>query len=227
MFLKYLTPYKDKHGNFQLAGTGFFIAYQIEDDQRYQATYLVTAGHVIGYITTKSADGQVYIRLNTKSGSTNTAISPISAWQYHSDSTVDAAVISWTPDQSVFDYLSLLVQDTAVTSEVVAKHNIGAGDEVFLTGLFSQHYGQQKNLPIIRTGSIALISDEKIETKTPYGAMEAYLIEARSVGGLSGSPVFVYLGNMRSDNQGSVAMGGGRGTPISVAWLNARSLGRR
>lgn len=198
--------YKDKQQNFQLAGTGFFIGYPL-DDPNYQVTYLVTARHVIGGISTKSVDGQVYIRVNTTSGSTTTAISPISQWQYHSDSTVDAAVISWTPQQSIFDYLPLPIS-MAVTSDVMVKHNIDAGDEVFLTGLFSNHYGQQKNLPIIRTGSIALISDEKIETNSPYGAMEAYLIEARSIGGLSGSPVFAYLGSMRSNNQGSIAFGG-------------------
>jgi hypothetical protein len=33
--------------------------------------------------------------------------------------------------------------------------------------------------------------------QTANGKIEAYLIESRSIGGLSGSPVFVYLGNWR------------------------------
>jgi hypothetical protein len=45
-------------------------------------------------------------------------------------------------------------------------------------------------LPIVRFGNIALISDEFIPT-TKFGDMEAYLIEARSIKGISGSPVFV------------------------------------
>lgn len=197
--------YKDKQQSNHLAGTGFFISYPLEDP-KYQIIYLVTARHVIAGIKTKSADGQVIIRVNTTTGSTNTVISPISQWQYHDDSTVDAAVISWAPDQKAFDYLPLPI-NMAVTSEVMNKYNIGAGDEVFLTGLFGRHSGQQKNLPIVRTGSIALVSDEKIETKSPFGAMEAYLIEARSIGGLSGSPVFTYLGSMRSSSEG-VTVGG-------------------
>jgi len=38
--------------------------------------------------------------------------------------------------------------------------------------------------------------EEKIDTKE-FGSIEAYLIESRSIGGLSGSPVFVHLGQVR------------------------------
>jgi hypothetical protein len=51
------------------------------------------------------------------------------------------------------------------------------------------HLGFAKNIPILRTGNIAMIPDERIPTGN-FGDMEAYLIEARSIGGLSGSPVF-------------------------------------
>lgn len=40
-----------------------------------------------------------------------------------------------------------------------------------------------------------------------FGDMEAYLIEARSIGGLSGSPVFVYLPRVRVRGNG-LGMGG-------------------
>jgi hypothetical protein len=39
--------------------------------------------------------------------------------------------------------------------------------------------------------------DEKVDTNT-FGSIDAYLIEARSIGGLSGSPVFVHLGIVRN-----------------------------
>jgi hypothetical protein len=48
----------------------------------------------------------------------------------------------------------------------------------------------KKNLPILRTGNIAMMPLEPI--KTCHGSMEAYLIELRSIAGLSGSPVFVH-----------------------------------
>jgi hypothetical protein len=50
----------------------------------------------------------------------------------------------------------------------------------------------------VRLGNIALMPEEPIETRD-YGFMEAYLIEARSIGGLSGSPVFVHVGGIRAN----------------------------
>ena len=49
-----------------------------------------------------------------------------------------------------------------------------------------------KNIPITRIGNIAAMPDEPVSTK--LGPMDAYLVESRSIGGLSGSPVFVNTG---------------------------------
>jgi hypothetical protein len=59
-----------------------------------------------------------------------------------------------------------------------------------ITGLFRSHYGQQRNIPIIRTGNIAMMIGEKVKTNH-CGYTDAYLVEARSIAGLSGSPVFI------------------------------------
>ena len=67
---------------------------------------------------------------------------------------------------------------------------MGIGDEVVIIGLFTSHYGVDHNVPIVRIGNIAAIQDEPVKTKY-CGYMDAHLIEARSIGGLSGSPVFL------------------------------------
>jgi len=46
-------------------------------------------------------------------------------------------------------------------------------------------------VPIVRTGNIAAMVDEPVKTGYTAQPIDAYLIEARSIGGLSGSPVFV------------------------------------
>jgi len=76
-----------------------------------------------------------------------------------------------------------------VKEESLGEKGIGVGDEVFITGLFSKVIVTTRVLPIIRMGNVAMIPKEKI----PDGnnLIEAYLIESRSIGGLSGSPVFV------------------------------------
>ena len=73
--------------------------------------------------------------------------------------------------------------------EVIKERNLGIGDEIFITGLFTKVTETTKNIPIVRTGNVAMIPGEKI----PFGdsLIEAYLVEARSIGGLSGSPVFI------------------------------------
>jgi hypothetical protein len=49
----------------------------------------------------------------------------------------------------------------------------------------------------VRVGSIASMPLEPVSTR--LGALEAYLVEARSVGGLSGSPVYVRTEAWRED----------------------------
>jgi hypothetical protein len=70
------------------------------------------------------------------------------------------------------------------------RHQIGLGDETFAIGLFRSHHGAQRNIPIVRIGSIAAMPEEPIRTKHG-GFIDGYLIEMRSIAGLSGSPVFV------------------------------------
>jgi hypothetical protein len=49
-------------------------------------------------------------------------------------------------------------------------------------GLFSEHQGAERNIPIVRVGNIAAMPEEPVLT-TSWGAIDAYLIEARSIGG--------------------------------------------
>lgn len=65
-----------------------------------------------------------------------------------------------------------------------------------MVGLFRNHLGRDRNEPIVRVGNIAAIPADPIRTRL-FGDMRAILIEARSIGGLSGSPVFVHLGFVR------------------------------
>jgi hypothetical protein len=67
---------------------------------------------------------------------------------------------------------------------------------VFIAGLFIERLGESRNIPIVRIGNIAAIAGEPI--KTPFAdKVVVHLIESRSIGGLSGSPVFVHLGQIR------------------------------
>jgi hypothetical protein len=61
-----------------------------------------------------------------------------------------------------------------------------------------QRAGSTRNIPIVRTGVIAAMPaiDEPFVRKGEE--YHAYLAEMRSIGGLSGSPVFVFLDRTRT-----------------------------
>jgi hypothetical protein len=71
---------------------------------------------------------------------------------------------------------------------------LSVGDDVFFVGLFSQQPGRERNLPIARFGAISRMPVEPITVRRDETTEEltGYLVEARSWGGHSGSPVFWY-----------------------------------
>jgi len=155
--------------------------------------YAVTARHVLDGIRDKGLD-KVLLRVNRKSGDAAWIETRVKDWNFHPDEAVDVAVLPFEPFNG-FDH-NLFPTEGFVTPEVVAKEQIGVGNEVFVVGLFHHHYGEKNNIPIIRVGNISAMPSEKVNTRR--GPMDAYLIEARSIGGLSGSPVFLPLGTRRS-----------------------------
>lgn len=185
--------YKTTAG-IKLAGTAFFASVPLELE--HQVVYLITAKHIIEGIKERSIDQKVYVRINLKSEPARLVETPIENWLFHpQEANVDVAVLNWIPTQAIFDY-RIIPLKMAATEEIIRREEIGVGDDVFLTGLFANHYGLQRNIPIIRIGNIASMPEEKVHTEK-LGDIDAYLVEARSIGGLSGSPVFVFLGAMR------------------------------
>lgn len=208
-FICYKTTNKTR-----FAGTAFLVGVQLEGTER-SSIYIITAKHVIDKIEEESTDKKVYLRINLKNGGSQLISTAIDKWILHpQESNVDVAMLNWAPSQEKFDYLALPVE-YAGTEDVIKKENIGVGDDVFLVGLFASHFGSQRNLPIIRVGNIASMPEEKVYTEK-FGDIDAYLVEARSIGGLSGCPVFAYMGDMRKI--GNTTKIGRKGLPL-VYWL--------
>lgn len=174
----------DDEGNFNPKGTGFVVSCE---EYGSKWLHLVTAQHVIVAIQELSHD--VAIRYNLIGGGIGGSLASISDWYYHPDAenSVDVAVIPFDSSAGI-DYSYIPMESDFVTQEVVDNLKMDTGDDIFVTGLFSSHYGRGKNVPIVRTGTIAAMLEEPVYTGTGY--IDAYLIEGRSIGGLSGSPVF-------------------------------------
>jgi hypothetical protein len=66
---------------------------------------------------------------------------------------------------------------------------------VFVVGRFKNAQGKLRNIPSVRFGNIAQMPHEPIEQRRVFGKFqqESFLVEARSISGFSGSPVFLIL----------------------------------
>jgi hypothetical protein len=120
-----------------------------------------------------------------------------SEWIYPDNEAVDLAVLldrEMLP--ATLEYTSVPLEMFA-TDELIQREEIGIGDNLVIAGLFTQRYGTQRNLPIVRTGILASMPQERLQDEGTGLKYDAYLAEVRSLGGLSGSPVYVVLDPLR------------------------------
>ena len=174
----------DGQSGISFVGTAFLVTIPSNAKPGESYLNLVTAKHV----AEKTTHSAFLIRVNTKDGFEYIKGEEIK-WFYHpTDKSVDVAVAPLMLSPETHEYKTIPVS-RFLSDEIMLQKKIGLGDEVYVAGLFAHVSGSKKNQPIVRTGNIAMIPSELIPTE--LGNIEAYLIEARSIGGLSGSPAFV------------------------------------
>jgi len=192
--------YKDASGSqTQADGTGFIVSIPspIVPDRSW--CYLITAKHVV-HTNSNDFNSPLYpslwIRVNKKSGGYGMYkidIIPSGKLRdiyFHSDISVDIAVISINLDGIDNGDILALPEQMLTSADDMKNLNIGIGTDMFFTGMFTGFIGEKKSYPIVRFGKLAMIPDENIT----FAGMpaEGYLMEAFAFGGNSGSPVFFY-----------------------------------
>jgi len=191
--------YINKAGVEKFAGSAFWVSRPGPEDIRgeYRPAYLVTAGHVIDDIkkdTTKT-NKDVRIRLNMEKGKPKWHDAPMRFWEYHPDyPKVDLAMLKIglvEGSDHVAWPLEFLVENENLDKEE-SDRKLELGDELFFAGLFWPHKGESRNVPIVRIGNISALRGEPV-TNQNNDPMDVYLAESRSIGGISGSPVFIDL----------------------------------
>lgn len=182
-------------------GTVFFVGMRVQVGPGYAPiddVYAVTARHVIdGY-------PELWMRMRNPDGGFRDVAVPKGAWAQHSST--DVAVAALHEPRGV----TFILTDLFVTQGWSTTHEIAEGEEVFFSGLFVGHYGRGVPQPIIRFGNIALMPREPVKveiSKHPktWAEVDAYLVEARSWGGQSGSPAFA---KFHSGRRGELAAPG-------------------
>jgi hypothetical protein len=192
-------------GELKPVGTAFFFSISTPP---VNWLFVVTALHVVSNVQLKNADetafvnsddGKTFLRVNTKDGGFKVVEVTEDKWvkpDMSAGEIVDITFCQWEvlPSASDFDFRAIGAE-LAATKDVMAAQQIGVGNEIAFAGLFVNHHGQKRNEPIVRFGNICGMPVEPVSTRV--GDIKAYLVESRSVGGLSGSPVFVDVGNYR------------------------------
>jgi len=186
--------YTRAHGRSELPiGTAFFV--ELPDGFRY----LITARHIL-----EQEQGEIHIRLNTKSGASEYQVTPHEQWHRSYDSDVAALTFVRKPDPKVhlaykvvpfahFVNTDYHYTGPALTEELRRKGGIPVqlGNDVYSFSLFTQRPGEQRNLPVVRFGRISGLPGEPIQVKgNPPFEVIGYVTEGLSWGGHSGSPVF-------------------------------------
>jgi hypothetical protein len=169
-----------------LYASGFFVGVACSDERVTQlwSCYFVTAKHVANQLAQK----EIYFLVNKVGGGVTPVLQVVGNewWTHPGDPAIDVAVIQIArQDDADIVPLGLEIFGTADT---IKLHNIGIGDDVFFPGLFTPAPGIGEMRPIVRHGNIAMMPTQQIQTRLGYA--NVYLVEARSIGGLSGSPVF-------------------------------------
>jgi hypothetical protein len=161
-------------------GTGFLVGVE-SSVKGYAQIYAVTNQHLID-------DGYCVLRLNRKNGRLDTIVTQPENWIGHP--LKDDLCVHPVDLEDSFKWWAILT-DHFITREIIDAYRIGYGDEVFLVGRLVIHSGRQKNTPVIRYGNISLMADPDEPIVRGKREDEGFLVECRSLGGFSGSPVFV------------------------------------
>ena len=197
-----------QRGHLRGVGAAFFVGDPL-DVQDAAAVYVVTAKHCVQPLDHQENGPfhKTWLRVNLRhAGSMHVEIPP-EMWVCHQ--TADVAVLPLALSMNIFDYHYYPVRHGA-TAEFIKRHSVTPGEDVFITGLLISHPGKTRVLPIVRVGSIAAFPADPINLLTGHDS--AYLVEVRSLGGLSGSPAFVHLLPVHGDagrNVGIAAREGG------------------
>ena len=194
----YLYPTEsDAADHEQLGGTGFLVHLKVSDDGSDDSVlFAVTNKHVI--------QKAPVVRVNARADDVPIAVAPyeLKHWIEHPDGD-DLAIVPIVLDHSRHKFTSI-PRRMLLSKKVVQEFDYGIGDDAFIVGRFINHEGKIRNTPSLRFGNIAQMPDTILQSWNGF-EQESFLIEAKSISGYSGSPVFVHMlplsARPKQDNQ--------------------------
>jgi hypothetical protein len=166
-----------------LGGTGFIVRTLGQTDPSIEFFHIVTNKHVI-------ENGNTIVRFNLQDAGHDQDSGhdsfdyPKSQWEKSPNADVAVCLLP-NLDRSRLN-VAFISPSLFLTTQEIAGRDIGMGSEVFFIGRFINAEGKDKNRPSLRFGTLAQTDTQIID------GGETFLVEARSIPGFSGSPVFAY-----------------------------------
>ncbi len=203
---------------FRADGTAFFLSVTEEDAKDF--VYLVTCRHVVRPFKnreqTEPDDSSIWIRVNTKRSSPKLYETRRSEWICHEDRFIDVCVFPcelsfWEGEDDVDVGVISASREILSPEKELEQGELRVGDPLFMPSVFIGRVGNRRNIPVLRLASVAALADEPVD----WGSRRrpAFLIETRSLGGASGSPVFLHTAEIGR-------LIGGGSEDWSDVWLN-------
>jgi len=171
-------------------GTVFFVEVQLSKPYLGNIGYAVTCRHVLEGMRERG-NGDGFIRLNRRTGvGIYDHRFSFEDWKLSQDSDVAVCRVELPPEA---DFWLYPIQDLA--------RNIELGHDIFFVGLFSRLPGVDSVDALVRSGKVARKSARVLLTvndlKQETVEATVHIVESRSWGGESGSPVFIYEQNYK------------------------------
>lgn len=147
--------------------------------------YVVTNRHVV-------LSGHYVVRINTITDSIDLIVIEPERWAYPDPEIKESADLAVAPIEidPTIHRIGYWPSERFLTKEKMKDFDMGLGHDVFSVSRFVNHEGLQRNLPIVRWGSVAMLPYEPILMWTGH-LQKAFLVEMRSISGHSGAPVFL------------------------------------
>jgi hypothetical protein len=200
----------DAQSGTKAGGSGFVIGVPIEG--RAVLLYAVTNRHII-------ENGSCTVRVNTSDGKFAVLEFTELDWVFHPAGDDLAVCLLPGLDSTTIRVVHFEEKDHFITNAIVDELNVGVGDDVFVVGRFVNQEGKQRNTPTVRFGNIAQMPPEKISQQRGFTTFEqeSFIVEAKSIGGYSGAPVFVGM-NPTLQRPGRPGISSNRLLLLGIGW---------
>lgn len=203
----------DARAGKSAGGTGFLVSVPSERHPELSHVFAVTNRHVVA--RGQRFDPAPVIRMNTADGRVAVVELTPECWIEHPNG--DDLSVAHLSAENLRDFRYETVPIDRFITEANATPprdgqteyyggNLWIGAPCILVGRFMNHEGRQQNTPAVRFGNLSMFPHEPIMNTETGLWQESFLVEVHSIGGFSGSPVFLVVG------QASMWQGG-------LAWL--------